>query len=934
LRKLVKFTVNGKPFQVLVSPNKTLLDVLRTDMGLTGAKYACGTGECGACTVIVDGKPILACLTLAITLNGKNILTVEGLTNNGELHPIQESFIEQGAIQCGFCTPGFVMITKSLLDENLDLTEEKIRDYVRGNLCRCTGYAKIVEGVLSVTEKKKSCMKNDSASTHSNHEEPVYTVVGKRLPRVDAKEKVTGEAKFTHDIELPGMLWCKILRSPYPHAKIKKIDVSKAKELPGVEAVITAEDMPKTKIGHDPELLDKSPLADDKVRYVGDEVAAVAAIDEETAEKALSLIQVDYEQLPAVFDPEEAMKPNAPKIHDYVENNILKSYHWMFGDVEKGFKEADYIFEDKFTTQQQPHICMETHSCVANWDSEGKLTFWSSTQVPHVLRSRLAEALDIPYTKVNIKSKYTGGGFGGKTELFSHDVICAFLAKKTGKPVKLILSREEEFTCTGTRHPAIIKIKTGVKKDGTITTRYVKAILDKGAYASQYTVLASIGWKAAHYYRIANYKFDGYAVYTNKPFGTAMRAFGGPQICFAIESQMDMIAEKLGMDPLDLRLKNANKPGDITVIGSKLASCGLSECLRSAAKTIGWKKKRNEMKKRNHQVCMHRGVGIASAFHECGFRGHIGKVDLSSATVKINKDGTVQVFAGGSEIGVGYNTVLTQIAAEELGVCFEDVKIVTGDTNLTPVDLGLWASRGTFFSGNAVKMAVADAKRQLLEAAAEILNTTSDELEVRDGKIYVKNSPEKEVHISDVARHSYLSKGEPIIGRSVYESDATLPDEKGKYTPPGACPTYSFAACVAEVEIDAETGQVHVLQIVSAHDCGFAINPINVEGQIEGGIAQGLGHTFLEGLIYKEGKALNAAFLDHKIFTAKDMPKIKPLIIETIDPKGPFGAKGTAEVGTSAVPAAIANAIYNAIGIRFRDLPITPEDVLKSLKKK
>lgn len=919
--KLVKFTVNGEPFEVTVAPQRTLLDVLRNDLGLTGTKYACGTGECGACTVIVDGKPILACLTLAVTLDGKNILTIEGLSKERELHPIQESFIKQGAIQCGFCTPGFIMESKALMDEKPDPSEEEIRDYVRGNLCRCTGYAKIVKSIFSVA-KKESVEEERKRSGKAG-----FRVVGKRLPRVDAREKVTGEAKFTDDIKLPGMLWGKILRSPYPHAKVKKIDTSEAEKLPGVKAIITAKDIPKCKIGHDPQLLDKSPLVDDKARYVGDEVAAVAAVDEETAEKALDLIRVQYEPLPAVFDPEEAMRSGAPAIHAHAENNILKSYHWEFGDVEEGFKEADYIFEDRFTTQQQPHVCMETHGCVASWDREGRLTVWSSTQIPHVLRSRLAEALGISYVKVNVKKTCVGGGFGGRTELFAHDVICACLAEKAGKPVKLILSREEEFTCTGTRHPAIIEVKTGVKKDGTITSRYVKAITDKGAYASQYTVLASIGWKGSHFYRISNYKFDGYAVYTNKPFGTAMRAFGGPQIGFAIESQIDMIAEKLGMDPLELRLKNANRPGDTTVIGSKLASCGLSECLRGVTEAIGWKEKRR-IRGRN------RGLGVASAFHECGFKGHIGKVDIAAASVKINEDGTVQVLAGGSDIGTGYDTVLAQIAAEELGVRFEDVNILSGDTEVTPIDLGLWASRGTLFAGNAVKMAAADAKKQLLEVAAETLKSTAEELEARDGKIYVKKAPEKEVLISDVARRVYLRKGEPITGRGFYEADSTLPDEKGKYDPPGACPTYSFAACAAEVEIDVDTGQVNVLQVVAAHDCGVAINPIGVEGQIEGGIGQGLGHALLEGLIYQEGKALNATFLDHKIFNAEDMPQIKPLIVETIDPKGPFGAKGAAEVGTTAVPAAIANAIYDAIGIRFKDLPITPEGILEALKKK
>jgi 4-hydroxybenzoyl-CoA reductase alpha subunit len=756
------------------------------------------------------------------------------------------------------------------------------------------------------------------------------SVVGKELPRIDGMAKVRGTALYACNVNLPNMLWAKILRSPYAHAKIKRIDVTKAERLPGVVAVITSKDIPDIKLGFDPELYDKPPLATDKVRYVGDEVAAVAAIDEETAEKAIQLIEVEYERLPVVLDVEEAIKKNAPRLHDEAELNIAKRFHSEFGNVEQGFKEADYIFEDRFVTPQQAHVALETHGCIAMWDADNAITMWVATQVPHTYKKDLARILNVPESKISIKKVYVGGGFGGRSEVFSYEIIALFLSKKTGRPIKLILSREEEFLGTVTRHPMVIELKTGVKKDGTITTRYVKLLVDTGAYASQGPlVTASAAWKAGHYYRISNYKYDAYCIYTNKPICSAYRTFGGVQITFAIESQMDIIAEKLGIDPVELRLRNANQSGDITITGSEFVTCGLKECITKAVEAINWYEKKKAKRP-------FRGLGVSCAFLECGFRGFIGNTDTSAAFVKVNSDGSVEVLTGGTDLGTGLETAMAKIAAEVLGVRYEDVKIISQDTDATPFDVGEVASRGTHFCGNAVMAAALDAKKKIFEVAAKLLQCSPLDLESKGGMIYLKENPNKAISFSEVARHIQLIlEGVPILGKGYYAPETSLPDEKGKYKPPGPCPVYIFSAMTIEVEVDPETGEVKLIEAACATDCGRAINPSGVEGQIEGGIQHGLGLALIEGLVFDEnGEPLNANLMDYKILTTADMPKIKPIIIETLDPRGPFGAKGAAQTETAVAAAAVANAIYDATGIRIKEAPITPEKILHELKKK
>jgi CO/xanthine dehydrogenase Mo-binding subunit len=787
------------------------------------------------------------------------------------------------------------------------------------------------------------------------HEEYLY--VGKRLPRIDAVPKVAGEAKYYDDIDLPHMLIGRILHSPFPHARILRIDTRKAEQLPGVKAVLTGRDIP-LKFGFNcvqhldekksepgavdiaalrgampPPHADRCALAMDKVRYVGDEVAAVAAVDEETAEEALSLIEVEYEQLPAVFDPYEAMERGATLIHDDTPGNLAGHLHGEWGDTEKGFAEADLVFEDTFRTQHQAHASMETNGCVSSWDAEGNLTIWTSTQVPHTLRREIAGALKIPYSKLRVLSQYVGGAFGGKNEMAPYHLICLYLAKKARAPVKLRHSREEEFFGSGCRHPFTITLKTGVKKDGTLTARQFSIIVDKGAYMTQGAPVTFLGiaMLSSLFLRSGNAKYDAKIVYTNKQPPTAYRGFGNPQVTFAMESQMDMIAEKLDMDPVELRLKNANKQGDVTAPGLSVSSCGLTECIQEAANAIGWEEKRKNR-------LPNRGVGIACLMHGCGERGAYGDCDNSMATIKVNEDGTITLFVGAQELGTGILTTLAQIAAETLGARFEDVRVVAGSTDLPAFDLGAYASRTMMTAGNAVKVTASNARRLVFEIAAQELGVSPEDLDAREGRVFVKSETRKSLSFADIARHAYYARDKlkgatGIVASGAWDAPSTLFDNKtGKWPPPGVSSTYLFGCQAVEVEVDPDTGKVKVLRIVAAHDVGRAINPTICEGQLEGAMQHGLGYALTEHLRIDEGKTLVSDFRDYFVRRAPDMPHIQIILVETNDPTGAYGAKGVGEPALVAVAPAIANAIYNAVGARLKELPMTREKVLKALE--
>jgi 4-hydroxybenzoyl-CoA reductase alpha subunit len=750
-----------------------------------------------------------------------------------------------------------------------------------------------------------------------------YSVIGKRLPRIDAMEKVTGTAKYLGDLTIPGMLYAKILRSPYAHAKILRVDTSKAERLQGVRGVVTGRDTKGIRLCVIPHLANKPPLAEEKVRFIGDEIAAVAADSEEIAEEALDLIEVEYEELPGVFDPFEAMRPGAMKIHD--EGNVAIHISRAYGDVEKGLKESDYIFEDRFETQAQPHCCMEPHGCIVHLDRSGNLTVWITTQVPHPYRKMLADVLGMPLSKVRVIKVYMGGGFGGRFEMDPIEIIAYFLSKKTGRPVRIINTQDEQFTTGRTRYPMVIDIKTGVKKDGTILARNVKVVTDNGAYNSHgITITMGVGTKCTYLWSVSNVRYEADVVFTNKVYGGAFRGYGNPQITFAIESQMDMISEKLGMDAKDLSLKNANTSGQLTCMGHKITSCGLKDCIDKAVEAIGWKEKRRKPG--------NRGVGMASLMHTGGgVRLLFGDCNLSDVFIKMNNDGTIDLASGMAEIGQGSDTALAQIAAEELGISVQDVNVITGDTWTTPQCLGAWGSREVFVGGNAVKMAAGEIRQMMFEEASRMFEARVDDLVAKERKVYVKGNPEKFVSIAQVATTCY-NRGRILAGRGCYDDPTTyIPDSKTGY---GGVPTYAFGTHAIEVEVDRKTGRVKVLDFVAAHDVGKVINPMMAEGQIEGGGLQGLGYALSEGLVWEEGIVLNPNFQDYRIFYINDVPRIKSIMVESIDPDGPYGAKGLGEPGLVPTAAAIANAIYDAVGVRIKSLPITPEKILRALKEK
>ncbi len=760
-----------------------------------------------------------------------------------------------------------------------------------------------------------------------------YSVVGKSLPLIDSVAKVTGGAKFVGDLFLPGMLTGQILRSPHAHARILDINVSQALKLPGVRAVVTGKDTPGIKYGALDHLRDEHPLAIDKVRYIGDEVAAVAAVDEETAREALDLIHVEYEPLPAVFTPEEAIKPGAPCIHDHVENNLSLALRIPIGDVEAGFAQSDFLFEDSFETQFVSHCALEPHTSLACFDSGRQITLWSSTQGPFYLRRDLALTLNIPMAKVRVIKPFVGGGFGGKREMLASDFCAALLALKSGRPVKIAYDREEEFSATRRRVPMRVYLKTGVKKDGTLMAKHCRVFADGGAYNGRGPMIVASGAsQMTLVYRFPHFLFEGYHVYTNNPVTSSMRGFGNNQIRFADDSQMERIAKELSISPVELRLRNARQPEETTLMGAKVTSCGLRQCIQKVAERSHFYESRARTDPHgSSRRGPLRGTGIASAAYVSGAKLFFPH-DTSSAFVKLEEDGSACLVTGASDIGQGANTVLAQLLAEELGIFAEDVRVISADTDATPMDLGAYGSRSTFVAGNAVLAAARDAKQQLLEVAAEKLETDSADLELKDHRIRVKGSPQKALSFQETVSASLNSiKGMPIMGRGYYNPPTDY-DPKARRGNVSAA--YSFAAQAAEVEINPETGEVKVLNLVAAQDCGFAINPMATEGQIEGSISMGLGQALYEDLVMEEGRTVNPSFAEYKIASARDMPPIESHLVQTIDPEGPYGAKGIGEMTQVPTSPAIANAVYDAIGVQVKSLPITPEKILAAIKER
>ena len=750
-------------------------------------------------------------------------------------------------------------------------------------------------------------------------------VVGQRVVRKDGLDKLTGEALYVADINRPGMLAGRILRSPYPHARIRGIDTSRARQLRGVYAVVTADDTPKR--GWGAFMPDQFPMAVGKVRYVGDEVAGVAAIDEETAEAALRLIEVDYEELPAVFDPEEAMRPGAPLIHDDRPNNVAVTIDVERGDVEAAFRRSDVVVEGVFNSHHQWHSSIETLGSVAEWSPSGKLTVWMNTQTLFMARYRIAGALGLRDGDVRIIQPAVGGGFGGKSCDDNNAMVCAVLAMKSGRPVKIINSREEEFLASRPRVPMKIYTKMGFRSDGAILAKQIRVIADNGAYSGKAPgIMGVAALRHDTCYRYSDVKTQAYLVYTNKVPTGAFRGFGNPSAEWAIEQTIDLGAEKLGLDPLEVLRLNAVEAGYVSPHGNEVRQGELKQCIDLVAEMMDWKRRRAE-KKPNH------GLGVGCTVHVSGKR-HFGDYDGSSATIKMNEDGKVMIWSGEGECGQGPATVMCQIVAEELGVPIEDVEIARADTDQSTFCLGAFGSRLTYIAGNAVRNAASEVKKQILDMAAELLEANPADLECRNARIQVRGTPEegRSVTTRDVARAClYRRGGRPVIASGSFDADSVLQNDVRYGNESGA---FNFACQAAEVEVDPETGEVKIVQYAAASDCGTVINPVLAEGQVEGSIAQGIGYALTEGLAFDNGSPVNPNFHEYKLPSMADMPPLKAKFADSWDPSGPFGAKGLGELGMDPFAAVIANAVYDAVGVRITTLPITPEKVLRALEER
>jgi carbon-monoxide dehydrogenase large subunit len=769
----------------------------------------------------------------------------------------------------------------------------------------------------------------------SNKERKLESI-GQSPVRLDAREKVTGRTLYAVDLKMAGMLYAKVLRSPHPHARILHIDATKARSLPGVVAVVTGKDFPGS-LGAT--VQDQSFLAGDKVRFVGDAVAAVAAVNLDTAEEALSLIHVEYELLPALFDPVEAMKSREVLIHENLSQyavapgifpvpgtNICNHFKLRKGDPERGFNESDLVLEDTYRSHMVQHAHLETHAAIAQVDSSGKILIWSNTQTPYFNRKALAKSLNLPLNQVRVMVTTLGGGFGGKSYLKAEPICVALALKSKGRPVKLVFTREEEFGVAPVRHPTIIRCKTGMKKDGTWLAQETELIFDTGAYADiGPRVCRNAGFSAAGPYQVPNVRIDSYCVYTNHPIGGAFRGFGIPQVSWAIESHLDVMAEKLGLDPVEVRLKNAVEEGSLSVTGQVLHSVGLKETLRQAAEKIGWRKASGPYRGKGI-ACMHKSTVTPSS---------------SAAFVKLNEDASVTLLCSAVEMGQGSSTILAQIASEELGIPVEKISMVRPDTDVTPYDMASVSSRSTFFVGNAVRRAAADAREQLLQIAAEILEANPQDLVIEAGKVMVRGVPEKAIPIAELplGEAFYVGakgrgRGRPVLGRGSFTvEDATpLDRETGQGKNPSAF--WMYATQAAEVEVDPRSGRVKVLRISSAHDVGKSIHPVAIEGQIQGALVMGVGTALFEEMELEKGRVKNPSFAEYKLPSALDAPEMIPIIVEELHAQGPYGAKGLGEPALAPTAAAIANAIYAAVGVRVKDLPITPEKILEGLRKK
>jgi putative selenate reductase molybdopterin-binding subunit len=987
----VTLTINGRDQELDAHPTDILRDALRAN-GFFSVRFGSDTGETGAAAILVDGRLQSADTLLVGQVLTSALETVEGLAPQvGRLHPLQQAFVETGAIQSGYSTPAMILAAKALLDRNPNPTEAEVRDALSGVLCRETGYVKPVEAVLRAAAVLRGDVvppypgpdivdasylvapeqgrgddpddlspdggRNDDDGPTPNtltqqrtrrdtdlvlqSQIPETAVVGKSETKVDAVKLAKGNAAFVDDIEMRGMLHARLLTSPHAHARILAIDDSEALALPGVHAVIHYQNVPRVKYASGGQSYPNPPPYDQvsfdtKVRYVGDRVAAVAAESEAIAEEALRRIHVTYEVLDAVFDEREAMQPGAPVIHDETDTvdihdagrNIVHHIEAELGDVAQGFAEADHVFEHTYYVHQVQQVPIEPHIAISWWDSDERLVIRTSTQVPFHVRRMVAPLLGLPVSRIRVIKPRIGGGFGVKQEMLIEDIV-GHLTLATGRPVRLELSRAEEFRSSRTRHPETITYRTGVTADGRLHSMEMKVIGNTGAYGTHgLTVLTVSGLRGLSSYNCPNRRFDCLVVYTNLPVPGAYRGYGAPQALFALEAHMDEIAQALGLDPIAFRRLNWVQAGDPLPIAPLLGegeketvvnvpiiqSCGLDECFVQGMAAIEWDRKLapdwHTVPGKPH---LRRGLGAAMCMHGTAIPG----LDMGAASIKINDDGSFNVLVGATDLGTGSDTVLAQIAAEVLGVGLDKIVIYSSDTDMTPFDTGAYASSTTYISGTAVKKAAEQVADQIRERAALMLGLDGRrDIRLAQGQAIAPDG--RTVSLAEIALHSlHQDQQRQIMGTASFVSMDSPPP---------------FAGQFAEVEVDIETGQVTVTKLVMAVDAGVPINPVTASGQVEGGMTQALGYGHCEEMAYDDaGNLVNAALGPYHIYRADEMPWLKTILVQTHEPSGPFGAKAIAEIPKDGVAPAIANAIFDATGVRLRRIPFTPARVHAAL---
>jgi selenium-dependent xanthine dehydrogenase len=919
----LEITVNGQHHEIDIEESRTLAQFLRLDLGLTGTKIGCEEAECGICTVLVDGVPIDSCSYPAFKAYGRNITTIEGLSDGETLHPVQDNFIRHGAVQCGFCTSGLIMTATALLDENNDPSEQDIKSALKDTYCRCTGYTSVIRAIQSA-----ACEKRGEAPLPPNDpvvDEPMR-VISRSVPPQEVVEKVTGKAKYTDDYSFPGMLYARTLRSPYPHAQIVSINTESAKSLPGVRAVLTYKDVPGENL-HGLVYRDWPVLCNDIVRYVGDAVAIVAAETEDVAAEALKRIEVQYKPLPVVADPKYAHTPDAPVLHpSHPTGNLLKHIKVRHGNIEQGFAQSDVIVEREYHTPTTEHAFLEPECSIGvpcEYPGHDKLTVYVGSQIPYQDRNQIALAMKLPEDHVRVIGTLIGGGFGGKEDI-AGQIHVAMLATVTGLPVKMLYSRQESLVFHPKRHATIIKIKTGATKDGRLVAVEAELYGDGGAYASlSDKVMTRATTHATGPYDIPNAKIDCYAMYTNNVPSGAFRGFGVTQSAFAVEQNMDLLAAELGLDPIEFRRRNAQKIGVTTATGQVLReSVGLLETIDDVVSDLNAHHGSDGFRwawRDGHKAY---GWGIACAYKNTGLGG--GAPDKSEAEIEAFEDGTIEIRTAAADMGQGIAHVVAQCAAEEMHVAYDRVKVLLCDTDLTPNGGPTTASRQTFMTGNAARIAASSLREAVTRSAAEMLDVPPEHIRYEEGLL---RSNGHTVQLGEVVGWMKSNGLSPRV-RHEYHAPKTQPLGTGG----DMHFAFSYATQAALVEVDTETGEIHVLKIVSSTDIGRAINPLALQGQIEGGIVMAMGNCLTEAFIIEDGVPWTRLFSRYKMPSIKHTPQIISHLVEHRASEGPYGAKGVGEIPSINTTPAICNAITNAIGIRIYALPVDQDALLRALR--